>query len=132
MLSHTADKTKKRARAGSRGWGGMVCGVTSGGQRQAVLLRWAVPTRAHIGCPAVSGSLGCSPDTLHPGHTPKLAAVPTAPWGWCVHRHCAWVEGRSEEIQPRVPPTHPSWGAGNHSPNPYRAPVRPRGAVQAQ
>lgn len=48
----------------------------------AVLLRWVVPTRAHVGglSRSLGGGPGMQPRTLlHPGHTPKLAAVLPAP-----------------------------------------------------
>lgn len=45
---------------------------------------------------------------LHPGHTPKLAAVLPAPVGAGVCTGTGPAEGHSEEIQPRVPSTHPA------------------------
>ena len=77
----------------------------------AVLLRWVVPTRAHVVglSRGLGGGPGMQPRTLlHPGHTPKLAAVPPAPVGAGVCTGTGPAEGRSEERQPRVPSTHPA------------------------
>ena len=61
-----------------------------------------------LGCPTVSGEgLECSPGLLHPGHTPKLAAVLAALTGAGACTCTGPAGGRSEEIQHRVPLTHP-------------------------
>lgn len=84
----------------------------------AVLLRWVVPTRAHV--VGLSRSLRGGPG-LQPRspasrtHTQTGSCSSCPRWGRCVHRHWACRGALRRDTAPG-PLNPPSWGPGNHSP----------------